>query len=225
MKRELQRNLRGWRAEFASFWKRFNAFQRIVIGIVLAMTLVYGARVRLLDPLSGELETARAALAERGVPGRVPPADRDDETQQALLRAENMAQSLAEELLELEAFKSGTRYRLEAGPADAQAALVELATRAGLRVQENRAAPAGEAAGGREGFPAAAFTWELRGSFEAVSKFISAFPLEPYLWEIDRLALVLLEEGAPVSPRRSETPAPVLSLRFIMRFFLYEGES
>jgi len=72
MMRTLRRALRQWKREFLAFWGRFTAFHRIVIGILLAMGIVFLARTRVIDPLERDLATEHKTLADKGVPARVP---------------------------------------------------------------------------------------------------------------------------------------------------------
>jgi len=221
MKREIQRALQGWKNEFVTFWKRFNAFQRIVISIVLAMVLVYAARVNLLDPLRQEVEKVRKTLSDKDVPALVPPPEKDDEIQQDLLRVENFEKSIEREGAERIKAEAKTSYRLNAGPADAQAALISLATRSGLRVHENRPVEVE-----KQGLiPHAAFACELRGSlFTSISRFLTAFSSEPYLWELDQISLELLDQKSTAPVSGSYQP-PVLSLRFLLRFYIYSKKT
>lgn len=214
MRRQFQRALRQWKKEFLTFWKRFNAFQRIVIGILIAMALVYSARLGILDPLSVELDEKRKTLKDKGIPSRVPDPETDDQIQQDILRAENLAESLAEEKIQRRKAESKTEYRLDVTPADVQAALISLAARSGLRVHENRPIEADKEGLIRQ----AAFFCELRGSFRAVFDFLSAFESAPYFWELGQISLVLLFEESPESLR------PELSLRFVLRFFQYDRD-
>ncbi len=221
MKRELQRAVQGWKKEFVMFWGRFNAFQRIVIGILLAMVLVYAARVKLLDPMRREVEKVHKTLEDEGVPAVIPTPERDDEIQQDLLRIENFEENIKEEAAEKGRAEAQTSYRLNAGPADAQAALIALATKSGLRVHENRSVEVET----QTRVPHAAFACELRGAlFTSIFRFLNAFSSEPYLWELDQISLELLDQKSTASVSGVYQP-PVLSLRFLLRFYIYGKET
>ncbi|MGI6496555.1 MAG: hypothetical protein ACOX5G_10810 [Kiritimatiellia bacterium] len=215
MIRAIRRALRQWKREFLAFWSRFTAFHRIVIGILLAMGVVFLARTRMLDPLERELAAVRKELADKGVPARVPSADADEEVQQELLRAENLRRSIENQMGELAAIEATTDLRLDAGKADAHAALLAMAGRHGLRVLKNAAAE--PPAGGT--IPVEASTYELAGRFASIYGFLDDVRRGPILWELRDLSIVLLDEG----DRPGGAAAPPLKLGFTLVLRRYDG--
>jgi hypothetical protein len=90
MMRAIRRALRQWKGELGAFWGRFNTFYRIVLGILLAMAIVYGARRFLLDERRTAVAELRKELADESVPGAVPTPEEDDEIQEAEITQENL---------------------------------------------------------------------------------------------------------------------------------------
>jgi hypothetical protein len=215
MIRALRRALREWKQEFLTVWLRLTAFHRIVLGIVLGMLLVYGARSSVLDPLQQELDDIRNNLEAKGVPAHVPRPEDDDDVQQETLRAENLQRSIDERLAELVTAEAGTRFDLSATHSDAEATLLALANRHGLRVQENRAMEADKTGT----VPASLSAYVLHGSFHALFAFLEAFPDEPLLWELRDIEI---ETGAAATATAG-LQTPMLSFRFRLRLARYRG--
>ncbi|AKJ64836.1 hypothetical protein [Kiritimatiella glycovorans] len=215
MMRALRRALRQWKREFLTFWQRFTAFHRIIIGIVLAMGVVIAARTKVLDPLDRELAAERKTLADKGVPVTVPaPAD-DPEIQEEELRAENLQRSLQDRAAELAEVEKTSAYRLDAGKADANAALLALAGRHGLHVLKNTAVESP----GDAPVPTVASAYELAGRFGAIYGFLDEARREPLLWELRDVSIGLLRE----SDGFGGATAPPLVLRFTLVLHLYGG--
>lgn len=136
MIRLLRRSLRGWKREIYAFWGRFNTFYRIIIGLALAMAMIYGGRETLLDPRIRELKKLNEQLAKNAVPDPVPASETDDEAEESRIKAENIRKSLESLKARLADAEKATPYRLEASAADATAAVLRLADSFGLRVRE-----------------------------------------------------------------------------------------
>jgi hypothetical protein len=217
MMRTLRRALRQWKREFLAFWGRFTAFHRIVIGILLAMGIVFLARTRVIDPLERDLATEHKTLADKGVPARVPAPEEDEDIQEETLRAENLQRSLKKRTAELKAAEASSPYRLDAGKADASAALLALAGRHGLHVRKNAAAPA--AAGDPVPTATAASAYELAGRFASIYGFLNDVRREPLLWELRDVSIALANE----SDAFGGSAAPPLLLRFTLVLHLYRG--
>jgi hypothetical protein len=215
MMRALRRALRQWKREFLTFWGRFTAFHRMVIGILLAMGIVFLARTQVLDPLDRELAAERKMLADKGVPARVPAPEDDEDIQEETLRAENLQRSLENRTAELKAVEASSPYRLDAGKADANAALLALAGRHGLHVLKN--APMSAAEGGPVATAASAY--ELAGRFAAIYGFLDDARREPLLWELRDVSIALANE----SDAFGGSGAPPLVLRCTLVLHLYRG--
>ena len=212
--RIVRRALRQWQREFLAFWGRFTAFHRIVIGIVLAMFVVFAVRTRVLDPMDRELAALQKELASKGVPVRVPAPEMDEVIQEETLRAENLGESLQRLGAELAQVEASSPFRLQAGKADGHSALRGLAGRRGLHVRKN--APAEAPTDGP--VPAAASEYELVGRFAAIHGFLDDMRREPLLWEMRDVSIDLLNGSAP-----SGGAAPLLVLRFKLVQHLYRG--
>ncbi|MDR1613913.1 MAG: hypothetical protein LBT97_14220 [Planctomycetota bacterium] len=150
MIRVIRRTVRGWKRELLSFYGRFNTFHRMVVGIILAMGMVYCSRRFLLDPGRKDMRAIENRLKEDSVPDVVPQIDTDKELQDALLRAETREKQLAEFQERLAAAEAGSRFNLDASPSDADAALYALAISCGLRVHQTGPVAASEPAKGSE---------------------------------------------------------------------------
>jgi hypothetical protein len=215
MMRMVRRSLRQWKREFLAFWGRFTAFHRIVIGILLAMVLVFAARARLLDPLDHDLAALYKELADNGIPVQVPLAETDETILEEVLRAENLERSLENLGAQLDQAEDATQYRLGASKADADSALLGLAGRHGLRVLKNLTADAPT-----DGpVPAAASAYELAGRFAAIHGFLEAVSREPFLWELREVSIGLQDEAEAFGGGA----APLLVLRFKLVQHLYRG--
>jgi hypothetical protein len=215
MMRTFRRTLRQWKREFQSVWSRFTAFHRIVIGILLAMGVVFGARSRALDPLDRELSALRQELADKGIPAHLPLPAADGVVLEERVRAENLAQSLEHRARELERAEAAARFRLGAGHADATSALLALAGRHSLHVRRNVAVdppPGGPV-------PMAASSYELAGRFPAIHRFLDDLRSEPLLWELRDVSIGLLNGRDAFGGLAS----PTLLLRFTLVQHLYGG--
>ncbi len=249
MMRMLRRALRQWKSEFLAFWGRFTAFHRIVIGIIMAMSVAYAARSHMLDPVDRELVAARKALVDKKIPARVPLPEQDEVIQEETLREENLRRSLENRSAELAGIESGSMYRLNAGKAEANAALLAIISRHGLRALRNaptltpvanpvpassKTAPIPPPAGNQNPaaskntptpapvgnpIPVASEAYEMAGHFAAIYGFLADMEREPLLWELRGVSITLLNGG--------DTPgggtAPPLVLRFTLILHLYRG--
>ena len=215
MRRLLRRTLRQWKRELLSFWGRFNAFHRIVIGILLAMGIVFAARTRMLDQLEHDLAAERKTLSDDNVPAHVPLPEHDETIQEETLRMENLCRSLENRAAELTHAEKTSCFRIEAGKADANAALLAIAGRHGLHVLKNASTNVPHAGT----TPSAASAYELAGRFPSIYKFLEDVQREPLLWELCDVSVALLNE----SDAFNCSPAPPLVLRFIMVLHLYRG--
>ncbi|NCC52171.1 MAG: hypothetical protein EOM20_13270 [Spartobacteria bacterium] len=215
MMRMIRRSARQWKKEFLSFWGRFSAFHRIVIGILLAMGIVYLARSRALDPLAEELEATRKELADKGRATPPPAPEQDEVIQEELLRVENLRRSLENRGVELAGLEAGSAYRLDAGKADANAALLAMAGRRGLHVLKNAPVDLPEPGA----VPAVAMAYELAGRFASIYGFLEDVRREPLLWELQGISISLLNETASYGG----AVAPALVLHFTLVIYLYHG--
>lgn len=222
MSRMLRRALRQWKEEFLSVWLRCTAFHRIVLGIVLAMGLVYGARVRVLDALSAEVEALSQELGEKGVPQRVPPPETDDELQQETFRAESLRESIETWTAELETAEAEAGIHLDASMSDAHATLLKMANRHGVRVHSK-----GPTNNPQHDAPrVAASAYEIRGRFPAVFAFLSGLSDAPLLWEFQQIDIELLGGADGMLAAASGGASPDLALRFHLLLHLYRrGDS
>ena len=246
MIRAVRRTLRGWKRELLSFYGRFNTFRRIVVGIVLAMGLVYSARRFLLNPEQKDIRDVESRLKNDSVPDVVPRIDTDKETQDSLLRAETREKQLVEFQERLAAAERQSRFSLDASVSDANEALNALAIDCGLRVNKKAgvaaAPPAAETekapakgAGKKSGVPepepaepadaipanAAANDYELRGDFASIKKFLQRADELPFLARIEKIAF-----GAVPDENNEPVMLPggrlLLSLSFRFLVFRYE---
>lgn len=213
MIRIMRRALRQWKREFLAFWERFTAFHRIVIGILLAMGIVFVARARLLDPLERELAALLKDLDEKGVPALVPEPAQDETIQEDILRAENLRRSLETHAAALAAVEAANRHRIGAAKADGNATLLGLAGRRKLRVRNNK--PLEAPADGP--VPAAASVCELAGTYSAIYGFLDDMYREPLLWELRDMSIGLPDAGT------GPGTAPGLVLSFTLVQHLYPG--
>jgi len=97
MMRQFRRSLRQWKGELGTFWRRFSTFYRLVLAILLAMIIVYGARRQILDQRRAALVALRKELADQNVPLVVPSPKGDDQVLESELQAENLWESLEHE--------------------------------------------------------------------------------------------------------------------------------
>ncbi len=221
MKRLLRRVLRQWKSEFMAVWLRLTAFHRIVLGMILAMGLVYASRVRVLDPLTVEVDALHAQLRDKGVPARVPTIEADDDLQQEQLRAESLRESLETWTRELAAQESESGLQFDAGESDAHAALLTLANRHGVRVHAKSPLPQAQGNAGRM----AASAYTLRGRFPALFAFLSGLRDVPLLWEIQQVQLEFSGGSDGMSAASDGSVSPELNLRFHLVLHRYqEGE-
>ncbi len=135
MMRQLRRALRQWNGELATFWSRFSTFYRLVLGILLAMCIVYGARRQLLDERRAAVAALRKELADQGVPTVVPPPETDDELQEIQLQAESLEASLEREREATRALIENRQGRTRAQAIETLEALGRLVSTHGLTVR------------------------------------------------------------------------------------------
>lgn len=214
MMRIVRRALRQWKREFLAFWGRFTAFHRIVMGIMLAMGIVFVARTRVLDPLESELEGLRKELSEKSIPSRIPEPEQDETVQEERLREESLVRSLENHEAALAETEAASLLRLDASWADANALLLDLASQHKLRLKKTPAESPGDGP-----VPTAASACELEGSYAAIYAFLDRMQREPLLWELRDVSIELLKStdafGGSVSP--------LLALRFTLVQHLYGG--
>ncbi len=210
MKRMIRRQLRQWGRDFMSVWQRLTAFHRIVIGIIVAMVIVYVARMRVIDPLTEEVAGLSERLREAGAPITIPAIEHDQDLQQEQLRSENLLSSIAElEKLLAELEESAGIGRL-GGMADAHAELLAIASRSRVRVRakgsvtENRS----------ESERVLGSSYELSGSFPAIYAFLEGLRAAPLLWEIRAVELKLARPVDGHSTLEDEFGSPELNLTF-----------
>lgn len=214
MMRIVRRALRQWKREFLAFWGRFTAFHRIVMGIVLAMSIVFVVRTRVLDPLESELVGLQKELSDHSIPSRIPEPDQDETVQEERLREESLSRSLKTHEAALAETVAASLLRLDASWADANALLLDLASQHKLRLKKTPAESPDDGP-----VPTAASACELEGNYAAIYAFLVRVQQEPLLWELRDVSIELLkstdEHGGPVSP--------LLALRFTLVQHLYGG--
>ena len=218
MTRMLRRALRQWKSEFMTVWLRLTAFHRIALGMIVAMGLIYGARVRLLDPLTAEVDELHEQLQDKGVPTPVPAIETDDELQQEQFRAESLRESLETWRAELATLEAASALQLDADEADAHAALLALANRQGVRVHAKSAVPGASDNAGR--ITRSAYT--MRGRFPALFAFLGGLRDVPLLWELDAIHIELPPGAEDASTGVATGGAPELTLRFHLLLHHYE---
>jgi hypothetical protein len=245
MMRLLRRAFRQWGREFLQFWGRFTAFHRIVIGIMLALVIVFTARSRLLDPLGRKVAAEHKTLADKSVSARVPLPEQDATIAEETLRSENLRRSIANLGGELARAEAVSAFRLNASKADANAALLSLSGKRGLHVLKNlplevvyspsAKTPVTNTASASKGgantnrlfrvemspdssIPVVASAYEMSGYFAAIYSFLEDAQREPLLWELRDVSITLLNEGETVSGA-----VPPLLLRFTLVLHLYRG--
>ena len=211
MIRQAKRTLRGWKHEFLAVWNRLNGFHRIVIGIGLSIVLVYEAQSQGLNPLEEKVSELRNQMETKGIPQRVVAPKDDDETQGNLLHKESMLSRVRRLEADVKKAEEQTGLKLAASDADANAAIVELATEFGLRVCDNRA---GEATG---------TFYEMQGGFESIYRFFQSIEQAPYLWNLADVSIRLAAAEHNRQPGELINASSQLILRFTLQFHSYSG--
>ncbi|MDR0705326.1 MAG: hypothetical protein LBF88_10110 [Planctomycetaceae bacterium] len=79
MWRLLRRQLRLWHKDFASAWGRLKTFHRTVLGILIAIAIVYAARKYWLDPISANIADAQSKYDKTEPPNPLPTIEDDNE--------------------------------------------------------------------------------------------------------------------------------------------------
>lgn len=193
-----------------SVWQRLTAFHRIVIGIVVAMAIVYGARMRVLDPLTEDVAGLSERLRDAGAPSTIPSIEQDQDLQQEQLRSENLLSSIAELEKMLADLEDSAGIGRLGGMADAHAELLAIASRSRVRVRakgsvnENRS----------ESERVLGSSYELSGSFPAIYAFLEGLRAAPLLWEIRKVELKLAQPIDGHSALEDQFGSPELNLNF-----------
>ncbi|MDO4550004.1 MAG: hypothetical protein Q4C96_01990 [Planctomycetia bacterium] len=86
--RVIRRQLRAWREDFQKIWGKLKTFHRTALGILIAISMVYGGRVQWIDPINTKIAEAQEALKESNPPDPIPTIETDDEVQETLAKIE-----------------------------------------------------------------------------------------------------------------------------------------
>lgn len=219
MMRSIRRAIRGWIKDATLFWGKFNTFYRMVFGIAIAIGMVYGMRMGVLDPAQKELKKLTDKLAKESVPDHVPSPDTDEEVQQQKLKAENIQRNVETRKKDLSQAEKTTRFQLNMSMADATTEALRIVERNKLRIVQNidTDAPIGGA------LPCAAKQFELLGDFRAVHLFLREFSEAPVFWQMDGIVIEPYTDAT--GPRTSVAGSPILRLSFKMILYLYRDKS
>jgi hypothetical protein len=207
--RAIRRALRQWKGELGAFWGRFNTFYRIVLGILLAMAIVYGARRFLLDERRTAVAELHKELADESVPGAVPTPEEDDDIQEAEMTRENLKASLERERADTRAVieERGTGGRADA--LDTIETLGRLIGRHGLIVKS----AARVDCEGEFPLPRICQSYELVGGFAGIHGFLREVDQLEAPCRLHRVAVALpTETDAPV--RAGQSAPLTLSFHF-----------
>ncbi|MDR1270546.1 MAG: hypothetical protein LBK82_13575 [Planctomycetaceae bacterium] len=79
MWRLLRRQLRLWHKDFASVWGRLKTFHRTVLGILIAIAIVYAARKYWLDPITVTIADAQSKYDKSEPPNPLPTIETDSD--------------------------------------------------------------------------------------------------------------------------------------------------
>ncbi|MDR2756678.1 MAG: hypothetical protein LBC20_13315 [Planctomycetaceae bacterium] len=79
MWRLLRRQLRLWHKDFASVWGRLKTFHRTVLGILIAIAIVYTARKYWLDPITVTIADAQSKYDKSEPPNPLPAIEDDND--------------------------------------------------------------------------------------------------------------------------------------------------
>ncbi len=96
MIRAIKRNVRQWKNEFCTFWRKFNTFKRIAFGIFFAMMIIVLSRWTFLDMLTLEVSELSDDLAESGAPTQIPDPENDDTVVESELRADSIQREISD---------------------------------------------------------------------------------------------------------------------------------
>jgi len=217
MMRFFRRTCRQWQHEFLAFWGKFNTFYRMIIGIALAMAMVFGARRQVLDSHHHAVTALEKELKGKGVPAHVPPPGSDNEVQEAELQAESLQAALDRERQEtraaLEPFRSGSQDRAR----ETVETLTRLIGKHGLMVRSaTRCDPLDD-------FPLARLcqSYLLAGDFAGIFGFLNDIANMKIPCRLRQVALTSQPPSPPPDSFPATTPA-VLTLSFIFESFYVE---
>ncbi|MDR2438039.1 MAG: hypothetical protein LBE12_01540 [Planctomycetaceae bacterium] len=79
MWRLFRRQLRIWYKDFASVWGRLKTFHRTVLGILIAIAIVYAARKYWLDPITVAIADAQSKYDKTEPPNPLPTIETDED--------------------------------------------------------------------------------------------------------------------------------------------------
>ncbi|MDR2704566.1 MAG: hypothetical protein LBC02_02190, partial [Planctomycetaceae bacterium] len=79
MWRLLRRQLRIWHKDFASGWGKLKTFHRTVLGILIAIAIVYAARKYCFDPISATIADAQSKYDKTEPPNPLPTIENDSD--------------------------------------------------------------------------------------------------------------------------------------------------
>lgn len=217
MMRYVRRACRQWRDEFLTFWGRFNTFFRMVFGIALAMTMVFGARRQALDAHRRTVVALGKELNDKNVPIHVPEPGSDNEVQEAELLTENLQAALAREREETRAVLEQYRNASQDCAREAIETLTRLIGKHGLMVLKATRCECQD----QFPLPRLCQSYVLAGDFTGVFGFLQdAAALKTPC----RLRQVVLGCQAPHHAQEAFTPSPsaMLLLTFLFESFYVE---
>ncbi|MDR3197419.1 MAG: hypothetical protein LBU34_06065 [Planctomycetaceae bacterium] len=100
MRRLLRRQLRLWHKDFASVWGRLKTFHRTVLGILIAIAVVYAARKYMFDPIKVTIAAAKSKYEQSEPPNPLPTIENDEDIilaqEQIISREKTAAEKKAE---------------------------------------------------------------------------------------------------------------------------------
>ena len=191
MNRAMRRAMREWKEEFSRNWQRLNTFMRIVLGVMLAMALVWGARRWVLDPLQQQLSILREENSVIDMPDGIIRPEVDIEVQENKLKAESLTVSLADAVKRVKEVAAHDDVVSLASKGEVLTAMAQLISRHHLLLRSHKEKVVDETID-PPAVPVSHHMYCVTGSFQAIRSFLHALNAFGYLSWFDGFELQLM---------------------------------
>lgn len=216
MKRAMRRALREWKEEFNSNWAKLNTFMRMVLGIVIAMLIIWSGRRWVLDPLQGELTKAIEQNEAVDIPAGVTTTAQDPDVIELQLKEENLNKSLKKAQGDVQEAAKGDGVVSQEKEVNVLSALNSLIDENGLLLQNRAELEEDETLP----MPTSHHCYTVIGTFSGMYDFLHTLDQFPYLSGFNAIELSIATDSSGL-PRRMSNQS-ILKLNFESTLYYFQ---
>lgn len=219
MKRAVRRALREWKAEFSRNWQRLNTFMRIVLGVIIAMGLVWAARRWVLDPQQDQLTQIRKDNSVIDMPDGIIRPENDVEIQDNELKIENLKKSLTASKDKVQSVAVSANIVAPTAKGEVLTEMSQLIARCRLLLRShNEIQPEDETV---SPVPVSHHAYSITGPFNSIRTFIHELNRFRYLSSFDSFDIQVLQDDEHGIRRINGQIC--LQLNFVCTQYYYSG--